>query len=349
MKKQNLIIAILLLVAIILLFLILEPALRGGPAESSGEEVLPPPVSIVQKSSQLVFNLKYTRYLEGYPYEYEYQGETRPYRFREMIDQAQRMLAEYQQGTITFLDNYKDRNGKAPLYHGKTTDRDGTLRGAAVPGYPDPENPTEFDYLPDGTMVRLMDSKDSEGTEGSKGEGSLGTKGFLQVWSLTDQQKYWVPEHYVRKDRRLLSPKKVIAIDRTNQTIAALEQVTRLTYYENPGVYLKTDWQIVSYSRCTTGKLGPYHQPTPVGTFYGIEKKPYLEYLIDGTNLVGGREPYAIRFTAGAYVHGMSAGEFSEAIGTVPLSHKCVRNYTSHALFLYDWFEEDQTAVIVIE
>ena len=346
MKKQNLIIAILLLVAIILLFLILEPALNGQGAELPPEGESPPAALSVRESDQLFFNLKYTRYQEGYPYQYEYRGEIRPYRFREMIETAGRILDEQEKGSLTFLDNYKDRKGKAPLYHGKATDRDGTLRGAAVPGYPDPADQEEFDYLPDGTLVRIMNPKETGYPENPVG--SL-TDGFLPVWSLTDQKAYWVPEKYVRQDRQMERIKKVIAIDRTNQTIAALEQVTRLEYFQGPGVFLKTDWQIVSYSRCTTGKLGPYHQPTPVGTFYAMEKKPYLEYLIDGTNQIGGREPWAIRFTAGAYVHGMSAGEFSEAIGTVPLSHKCVRNYTSHALFLYEWFEEDRTAVIVIE
>ena len=334
MKKQNLIIAILMLIAIILLFLILEPALKEQGSQSPAGQISLPAPLIVRESGQLVFDLKYTRYQEGYPYQYEYQGQIRPYRFREMMETAGKILEEQEKGPLTFLDNYKDRKGKAPLYHGKATDRNGTLRGAAVPGYPDLSEQEEFDYLPDGTLVRIMNQKEN---------------GFLQVWSLTDQKAYWVPEKYVRQDRQMGRIKKVIAIDRTNQTIAALEQVTRMEYFQSPGVFLKTDWQIVSYSRCTTGKLGPYHQPTPVGTFYAMEKKPYLEYLIDGTNQIGGREPWAIRFTAGAYVHGMSAGEFSEAIGTVPLSHKCVRNYTSHALFLYNWFEGDRTAVIVIE
>lgn len=346
MKKQNLIIAILLLVAIILLFLILEPALKGQGTPLPAGEISTPATLTIQQSDQLVFNLKYTRYQEGYPYQYEYQGEIRPYRFREMIETAGRILEEQEKGPLTFLDNYKDRRGKAPLYHGKTADRNGTLRGAAIPAYNDPTDLEEFDYLPDGTMIRLMDSGNPTD---SRNKDEKATPGFQKIWSLSDQKEYWVPEKYIRQDRQMNQLKKVIAIDRTNQTIAALEHVTRLEYFQGPGTFLKTDWQIVSYSRCTTGKLGPYHQPTPVGTFYGIEKKPYLEYLIDGTNQIGGREPWAIRFTAGAYVHGMSAGEFSQAIGTVPLSHKCVRNYTSHALFLYEWFEEDRTAVIVIE
>lgn len=70
------------------------------------------------------------------------------------------------------------------------------------------------------------------------------------------------------------------------------------------------------------------------------------------------------RFNGGAYVHGVPVNylysekgeritppkiEYSKSIGTVPLSHKCVRNYTSHAKFLYDWYREDETIIIVIE
>ncbi len=126
----------------------------------------------------------------------------------------------------------------------------------------------------------------------------------------------------------------------------------------------RAEWKIVSYSLATTGKSGKYHQPTPLGYYYAIEKKPRFYYLKDGTNDIEGYAPYAIRFTAGAYVHGVAVPyeytddgvrvdpgirEFSNSIGTVPLSHKCVRNYTSHAKFLYDWYEHGKTIVIVIE
>ena len=126
----------------------------------------------------------------------------------------------------------------------------------------------------------------------------------------------------------------------------------------------RAEWKIVSYSLATTGQSGKYHQPTPLGYYYAIEKKPRFYYLKDGTNDIEGYAPYAIRFTAGAYVHGVAVPyeytddgvrvdpgirEFSNSIGTVPLSHKCVRNYTSHAKFLYDWYEHGKTIVIVIE
>ena len=37
------------------------------------------------------------------------------------------------------------------------------------------------------------------------------------------------------------------------------------------------------------------------------------------------------------------------SLGTTPRSHKCVRNFTSHAKFIYEWAEIGKTIVIVIE
>lgn len=324
--------AIVFVVAIILLFCIVFPILQskdGGKPEEN-ERLKPQVIS----SSQLVFNLKYQQYLVPYPYVYEYKGETRSFDFREMIRLAQVAAAEEEKGRLTFISNYKDSNGKAPLYKGKSMDGDGTLGGAAAPAYSDLGQLDEFDYLPDGTLVRILEEEAS---------------GFVKVYSLKDKREYFVPEKYVELDRSLKEVNKVIVVDLRNQTIAALENRLNKTYFEGANKILKTEWEIVSYSKCTTGKLGTYQQPTPEGFFYAIEKKPFFYYLKDGTNEIGGSEPWGIRFTAGAYVHGMSLGEYSSAIGTVPLSHKCVRNYTSHAKFLYDWYEEDKTLVIVMK
>jgi len=332
MKKSDYVMAIAFVIAIVLLLMIVLPVLKEEVDEKSEKKASMEPQII--SSSQLVFNLKYHQYLEPYPYAYTYNGETRSFDFREMIRLAQVAAGEQEKGRLTYISNYKDGNGKAPLYRGKSVDGDGTLRGAAAPAYLDLEQMDEFDYLPDGTLVRILEEGVSE---------------FVKVYSLKEKKEYFVPKKYVELGRTLEAVKKVIVVDLKNQTIAALENRPNKTYYKEANKILKTEWEIVSYSKCTTGKLGTYHQPTPEGFFYAIEKKPFFYYLKDGTNIVGGSEPWGIRFTAGAYVHGMSLGEYSSAIGTVPLSHKCVRNYTSHAKFLYDWYEEDRTIIIVMK
>lgn len=334
MKKLNYWIAALGILFILLLFPIVLPIISQEQPADVGEDGLNSP-KIIQ-SSQLVFDLQYEKYRIPYPYQYKYKDEIRTFEFREMIRMAEVAREEFDQGQLTYISNYKDENGKAPLYFGKTTDKDGTLRGAAAPAYKNINQPAEFDYIPDGTLVRVIEKASVENPE------------FAKVYVINDREEYFVPIQYIKLDRNLNQLKKVIVVDLKNQTIGALEKSSRRVYYPASNTLLKTDWEIVSYSKCTTGMLGIYQQPTPKGFFYAIEKKPYFDYLKDGTNIIGGREPWAIRFTAGAYIHGMSLGEYSSAIGTVPLSHKCVRNYTSHAKFLYEWFEEDETVVIVI-
>ena len=288
-------------------------------------------------SDQLVFNLKYKKYLIPYPYSYEYKGETRSFEFRRMIETAKLAASEFEKGDLTFVSNYKNENGLAPLYRGKTKDKNGALRGAAAPAYKDLNNLAEFEYIPDGTLIRIIEKS------------VAGNPDFSKVYYIKDKSEYYIPQKYVELDRKLTKVEKVIVVDLKNQTIAALENKTKLVFYKASNIYLKTEWEIVSYSKCTTGNSAPYHQPTPEGYFYAIEKKPFFYYMADGTNVVAGKEPWGIRFTAGAYVHGMSLGDYSPAIGTVPLSHKCVRNYTSHAKFLYDWYDEDRTIVTVIK
>lgn len=305
----------------------------------------------------LRFQLKYADHLIPFPYIYQYRGQNRPFEFSMMLRKLAVVEAEFERGPLIFADNYKDRNGAAPRYRGNTADRDGTLRGAAVPAYPDPGNREEFDYLPDGTLVRLIDprltgllSRDGAGLSGDAALrfSEMGPWEPVQVYSILDRREYFIPKKYlgvVRGGegagalRTLRQVKKCIAVDVANQTLAAFEKAGEL-----PG------WTIVSYGKCTTGMLGPYHQPTPVGYFYAVESKPYFEFVYDGTNIIQGRAPYAVRFTAGAYVHGLPwNAESVPTLGTVPLSHKCVRNYTSHAKFLYEWYEADQTVVIVID
>jgi hypothetical protein len=41
--------------------------------------------------------------------------------------------------------------------------------------------------------------------------------------------------------------------------------------------------------------------------------------------------------------------EYSYTLGTIPLSHKCVRNPTSHAEFMYNWINLDQSIIIIAE
>ena len=162
--------------------------------------------------------------------------------------------------------------------------------------------------------------------------------------------EYWIPKKYVSLDNNLDTLSKVIVVDTTNQ---------------NQGVFEKrgTKWTLVSYGLVTTGVEGNASYITPVGKFKVLEKRDRFYYLNQDTKDIAGYAPYGIRFSQGAYIHGVPVEyikkngenidpgmkEFLFTIGTFPRSHKCVRNYTSHAKFLYNWVDENDSVVIVFK
>jgi len=112
-----------------------------------------------------------------------------------------------------------------------------------------------------------------------------------------------------------------------------------------------------SMNPATTGKSNPpYAMKTPVGMYLLQEKKSKMFYYKDGTTVIHGYAPWASRFTNGAYIHGVPTAdpkapiiEYSWTLGTVPRSHMCVRNASSHAKFIYDWMKPLNSLVIVID
>jgi len=141
-----------------------------------------------------------------------------------------------------------------------------------------------------------------------------------------------------------LTFKKVAVVDRTNQNIATLEKDGE-------------QWLIRSQNPATTGAHHPpYQKETPLGVFVVQEKKQKMQYLVDGTSKLAGYSPWASRFTNGGYIHGVPVNlprtamiEYSATLGTIPRSHMCVRNATSHAKHVFDWAPVDEALVIVIE
>ena len=238
-------------------------------------------------------------------------------------------------GPLTYINNYHNLKGYAPLYQGEELDKIGGRRSQSAPGYPDPADLNEFNYLGDGTLVRVLSS-------GSQ---------YTRVALVKDERVYFVPNKYIVTPAAVTAVKKAVVIDRANQNEVVFEKIGQ-------------EWKVISYTLATTGTTGKYHQPTPLGYYYGIEKRERFYYYKDGTTTIQGYAPYTIRFAGGAYVHGVPVNykfnseggrvdpgriEYSKTLGTVPLSHKCVRNLTSHAKFLYDWYTPGEVIVVVIE
>lgn len=238
-------------------------------------------------------------------------------------------------GPLTYINNYHNLKGYAPLYQGEEMDKIGGRRSQSAPGYPNLADLKEFNYLGDGTLVRVLSS-------GSQ---------YTRVALVKDERVYFVPNKYIVTPAAITAVKKAVVIDRANQNEVVFEKIGQ-------------EWKVISYTLATTGTTGKYHQPTPLGYYYGIEKRERFYYYKDGTTTIQGYAPYSIRFAGGAYLHGVPVNykfnseggrvdpgrvEFSKTLGTVPLSHKCVRNFTSHAKFLYDWYTPGEVIVIVIE
>lgn len=341
MKNKILMIIALFLCVLVAAFLILLPQESGssGTDGASGKTETAVSGEAEQEPTVLYdFALEYTGHLIETPESYETKNGLRKFQFDRMAESILPVREAFADGTVFYVDNYKNRNGMAPKLPGGK-DAFGISRGSAVPAYDERDTGSAFRYLPDGTLVSIL-WEDSA---------------FAEVVPVGESgaSSYFVPQQYMASEDPLEALDKVIVIDRANQNMAAFERAGEIP-----------EWKIVSYSLATTGKTGKYHQPTPLGYYFAVEKKPRFYYLKDGTNTIEGYAPYAIRFTAGAYIHGVPSAyryaedgskvdpgfrESSDTLGTVPLSHKCVRTYTSHAKFLYDWYEHGKTVVIVIE
>ncbi len=199
---------------------------------------------------------------------------------------------------------------------------------------------SDFRYFSDGMLVALLDE----------------TEAFYLVSTPSFPGEYWVPRRYISFTNAPPALKQVVVID---------------DVYQNEAVFQLVDleWQLISYTFATTGiQKGSYHFGTPKGHFMAIEKRPFFWYVEDGTYNISGFAPYSIRFSGGGFIHGVPVElrqeqtpyntsptdpnnhrEYLFTIGTTPRTHKCVRNFTSHAKFLYDWLQIGEAAFIIIE
>lgn len=284
---------------------------------------------------ELTKDLLYDRYTSEdiYPY-----GDTvRSFKW-ETMRKCLAFIENMQHDTVRWavLCNYKNRNQEAPLVHkyvrneyGRVSDTLGVERYQSVPLYRPSDMEVPERYGRDGSLVYL---------QGEDGD-------FFHVIPVTIGGDWFVPRRYVKR----LSPDTefhhVIFVDRKDQNIATMERMG------------EGKWAVRSMNPATTGvHRPPYAQETPLGMFLLQEKKARMVFLKDGGSATGGYAPYASRFTNGAYVHGVPVNvpqtamiEYSWSLGTVPRSHMCVRNATSHAKFIFDYMPAEATLVVIIE
>ncbi len=261
-------------------------------------------------------------------------AEPREFQFDKMYQEIVSLKSVIDKNTTAYITNYKNSKGTAPLHKGRTSDDYGIGRHQSAPAYLSASTKANFRYIQDGVLVNIIGK----------------TEAFYKITTSSFEGEYYVPKKYVSLSNSIKALEKVVVVDRKNQNEAVFE-------------YVDDNWSIVSYIYATTGENAKYKLPTDLGYYMAIETRERFLYLDDETGEVAGYAPYAVRFSGGTYIHGVPVVfqkqgdklvdpgiiEYLFTIGTTPRSHKCVRNYTSHAEFIYKWVEIGKTAIIVIE
>ena len=301
-------------------------------------ETVPPeekPKAISAEQIEIKKDLLYDKYtLED---TYPYKDTTRSFQW-DKIKERLALLENIQQTPSQWgiLQNYKNRNGEAPLVrhykrnaYKRIADTLGIERYQSVPLYLLTDTLVPERYGEDGSLVRFL----------ADGEN------FVKVSPIYIGEEWYVPKRYVKVLPDTTHFIKTIMIDRRDQNIMTLEQTG------------EAQWTVRSMNPATTGRhRPPYAQETPLGIFVLQEKKTRMIFLKDGSTATGGFAPYASRFSDGGYIHGVPVNEprkalieYSPSLGTTPRSHMCVRNATSHSKFIFDWAPVNETIIFVLE
>ncbi len=267
---------------------------------------------------------------------YPYKDTTRTFQWDKMkvsLAHLETLLKRHSYWGV--LQNYKNRNGEAPLvkeYHRnvykRVSDSYEVERYQSVPLFALNDTTVAERYGRDGSFVKYLEE--------------IGN--FVKVEAAYFEGEWLVPKKYITKLSDTISFARTIFVDLANQNIATLERSD-------------SKWLVRSMNPATTGlHRPPYQQETPKGIFLVQEHKPKMIFLKDGSAETGGFAPWASRFCNGGYIHGVPVNaprtaliEFSPSLGTTPRSHMCVRNATSHAKFVYDWAHPGESLVFVFD
>lgn len=271
---------------------------------------------------------------------YEYQDTQREFQW-EPIKEKLAFIENFQRKEINYavLQNHRNKNGESPVVknfvrndYSRVSDTLGTERYQSAPLFAEGDRDRPTLYGRDGSLVALL---------------TPDTLDYVRIEGLSFEGTWEVPKRYIKTIGNEVRFKQLIFVDVTNQNIATLEK----------GVE-ESEWIIRSMNPATTGvHQPPYAHETPLGMFVIQEKKETMYFLKDGSRTeIAGFAPYASRFCNGGYIHGVPVNyprksiiEHSWSLGTVPRSHMCVRNVSSHAKFIFDWAETLASLVIVID
>lgn len=313
------------------------PVQQTLPYQAGYIPISNPVISYTANDIQLKKGLEYDQHtLED---EYPYGNTTRSFQWDKIkVNLAQLETFQYIPSSWGIVQNRKNVNGVAPLAKdaygnefNNAADRYGVERYQGIPLY-DPDDlsiPERYAY--DGSLIKIIEYAD--------------TAKYVTAETLFFEGRWLIPTQYVKTiDTTVTRFYKTVFIDRTNQNICTIEK-------------RGLEWVILSMNPATTGADNPpYQKETPLGIYVVQEKKEKMIYLADGSGAYGGFAPWASRFCNGGYVHGVPVNapgkniiEYSATLGTIPRSHMCVRNASSHAKFVFDWAPVGKALFFVIE
>lgn len=232
-----------------------------------------------------------------------------------------------------FITKYKNRLKVVakfiPLDSSTTLapDKKGNYSNQSVTVYTD-INRTDYYNLQDRTIFSII------------GE----TSDYYIIVSPLYKEKLYFPKEqkkFIKNFSVQNKIKKFIYISKLDQNEISFELVKNNTY------------KLVTVADITTGKHSKFGFETPNGAFLVDITKPKMFYLKDGEGEqeISGEANFAIRFSGGAYIHGIPVlykpeETFEERkeqtislLGTYEISHKCVRNYDEIAEKLYNWID----------
>lgn len=269
--------------------------------------------------------------------EYPYKDTVRIFQWNKIKERLAYLENKQREKAVWgVLSNYKNQNREAPLVskyvrndYSRITDTLGVERYQSIPLYSLNDSVQPVRYGRDGWLVNLL---------------TPDTLDIIRVEGISFEGTYNVPKRYIIPWGDTVYFDKAVVVDVTNQNITTVQKTD-------------TAWVVYSMNPCTTGRrLPPYAKRTPVGLYAIQQKMLKMLYTHDGSTELAGYAPYASRFTNGAYLHGVPTNsvnapiiEYSQSLGTIPRSHMCVRNASSHAKFIYDWAKIKESVVFVID
>lgn len=301
-----------------------------------------------------------------YGYVYSGLGYVREFQFRKMVETISKLKGDVDSATTAYISNYKNYNGLAPkINDGKVVDEFGKERTQSAPAYVLPNRKSKARYLGDGHLVSVIGQAD----------------GYYNVKSLTTNEEYWVPKKYVTHRNSIKELKQVVVVDVTNQNEAVFSYIGDNKWQLQSFVYATTGAQAKHKEPTEIGNFmaiqkkdkfiylddetkeidgyAPYATRFNGGAYiHGVPVAYIKEPIIKEEDLATNTEDSAEVKTDVVATEEEEVEyklidpgkvEAISSLGTVPLSHKCVRNFTSHAKFLYEWLNIGSSAITVID